>query len=603
MEETINSGNRISPDSLLIAMGVSPADNREGLKTALPWKSMMAGAQAKTLFQYQRTLASVSENHHLFGPLSVLASLQNTFLTAFVLDPMKAHARLSVRSGRDPDLYRDMNGWIYKNYSRLIYFLCDYFMKESHFDREKARRVSTTPEGHAMLKEYMNEFGQMEANYNSMGLTRLKAMKELLICLLIVVTETPLEGGDLPFMRKNKDGSDAMDFEAYLTENRFRFECLHRLNAFDLKEYSERVTQGKIGCSPYEVVAGSINAHVSLRHYLRPKGVKPNGKVLYISTPLINKPELFDLAEGKSVVEGMLKEGYEIYMVDFGVPGPDDTNLGFDFYAKAVHDHNLKIIKKKHPRAEIDAMGYCMGGTLIAVYLARRAEERLAAGKEMDVRKIALMAAPVRFDDEASGHGPMRSFIRQYYDAYLMDGLFGSVNIPPQMIEFGMNEIQPGVHYTVMMGFYGRAIYDNAIEEAAPFLYWLTHGTKFPARAHREWINLFLTNPIVEGKFCLPSSIPKLDGKPVDMSALKKGEVQLFDYRGTRDPIAPPGSCVASELWGLTDDGNIQMTRGGLNRTIEKNIGHIFVVSKSLLAEYLETVNHFLCDEICKGVD
>jgi hypothetical protein len=114
---------------------------------------------------------------------------------------------------------------------------------------------------------------------------------------------------------------------------------------------------------------------------------------------------------------------------------------------------------------------------------------------------------------------------------------------------------------------------------------------------------LFLTNPIVEGKFCLPSTIPKLNGKPVDMDALRRGEVQIFDYRGSRDPIAPPGSCVASQLWGLTQDGNISMTRGGLNRTIEKNIGHIFVVSKPLLAEYVEAVNSFLCDEVCEGVD
>ncbi len=599
----MESAERISPSALLIPMGATPADNREGLKTALPWKSMLAGAQAKALFQYQQTLVSVSENYSLFGPLAVFASLQNTFLTAFVLDPMKAHARLSVRSGRDPDLYRDLNGWIYKNYSRLIYFFCDYFIQDGHFDRDKACRISTTPEGHAMLKEYMQEFAKMEADYNSMGLTRLMAMKELLKCLLVVITETPLDGKDLPFMRKNKDGSDAMAFEEYLAENRFRFECLHRYNAFDLKEYSERATHGKLGCSPYEIVEDSKIAHVSLRHYVRPKGIKPNGKVLYITTPLINKPELFDLAEGKSVVKGMLKEGYEIYLVDFGVPGPDDTDRGFDFYAKTVHDHNLKIIKKKHPRAEIHAMGYCMGGTLVTVYLARRAEERLAGGKEMDIKKIALMAAPVRFDDEESGHGPMRSFIRQYYDTHLMYELFGSVNVPPQMIEFGMNEIQPGVHYTVMTGFYGRAIYDNALEDAAPFLYWLTHGTKFPARAHREWIQLFLTNPIVEGKFCLPSTIPKLDGKPVDMDALRRGEVQIFDYRGSRDPIAPPGSCVASQLWGLTQEGNISMTRGGLNRTIEKNIGHIFVVSKPLLAEYLKAVNSFLCDEVCEGLD
>ena len=90
------------------------------------------------------------------------------------------------------------------------------------------------------------------------------------------------------------------------------------------------------------------------------------------------------------------------------------------------------------------------------------------------------------------------------------------------------------------------------------------------------------------------SSVPALDGKPVRMEALREAGVRIFDYRGTRDPIAPPGSCVASELWGGKDDGNVSVTRGGLNRTIEKNVGHIFVVSKQLLAEYLELVSAFL---------
>jgi poly(3-hydroxyalkanoate) synthetase len=602
-EESMARENSISPTSLLTLMGVTPADNREGLTTALPWKSNMGGTQTKALFHYQRLLDSMSERSDLFGPFAIFASLQSTALKMFITDPIKAHARLSVRSGRDPDLIRDMNGWIYKNYTRLLYDLCDYFIHEDCFDREKAKRVSTTEEGHEMLKEYIQEFSQMEHNYNALGVTRLMAMKELLKCLLVVITEMPLDKEPLPYMRKHKDGSDAMTFEEYLTENRCRFECLHKVNAFDLKEYSERTTGGKIGYSPYEIVQGSQLRHVNLRHYFLPKGIKSNGKVLYVATPLINKPELFDLAEGKSVVDGMLKEGYDLYLVDFGTPGADDTHIGFDFYDKTVHDHYLEIIKKKHPKSEIYAMGYCMGGTLITAYLARRAEERLARGEKMDVTKIALMASPVKFDDGDSGHGPMRSFLRQHYDAYLMSELFGSVNVPPQMIEFGMNDIQPGVHYTVMTGFYSRAIHPNAIEDAAPFLYWLTHGTKFPARAHRDWVQLFLTDPICEGKFCLPSTIPELDGKPVNMDALREAGVRIFDYRGSRDPIAPPGSCIASQLWGLRESGNISMTRGGMNRTIEKNIGHIFVVSKVLLAEYLQAVNSFLCGEKCEGAD
>ncbi len=596
--------NRISPSLLLLQMGITPADNREGITTALPWKSQLGGAQTKAIFQYQHFLESMSDNFELFGPLAIAASFQNTLLKAYVTEPIKAHARITVRAGKEPDIYRDLNGWIYKNYARSLYDLCSYFMREDKWDREIAKRVATTPEGHQKLKEYVQEFAQMEYNYNSLGMTRLKAMKEMLKCMLVVITELPLDGEELPYIRKNKDGTDGMTFEEYLAENRFRLECLHKANAFDPKEYSEKMTHGKIGCTDFEFMRGAKMHGVRLRHYIMPKNIKPNGKVIYLSTPLINKPELFDLADGKSVVQGLHREGYDIYLVDYGDCGPDDTHLGLDFYGKTVHDRYLDIIRKKHPKCEIYVMGYCMGGALMLPYIARRAEERMARGEKMDITKIALMASPVKFDDEESGHGAMRAFIRQNYDGYIMGELFGAVNIPPQVIDFGMNEIQPGVHYTVLSGFYGRAIFPHALDDSAPFLFWLTHGTKFPAQAHRDWITkFFMGNQLVEGTYCLPSSNPDLDGKPVDMDALRRAGVRIFDYRGSRDPIAPPGSCVASQLWGLHDDGNIQVTRGGLNRTIEKNIGHIFVVSKTLLAEYLQIVSDFLKGEKCEGVD
>lgn len=78
------------------------------------------------------------------------------------------------------------------------------------------------------------------------------------------------------------------------------------------------------------------------------------------------------------------------------------------------------------------------------------------------------------------------------------------------------------------------------------------------------------------------------------MGVLKDAGVVLFDYRGSRDPIAPVGSCVASEKWGQVRNGNIEVTRGGLNRTIERNAGHIFVVSRKLLGEYVDIVSNFL---------
>jgi poly(3-hydroxyalkanoate) synthetase len=593
---TYQKNQKITPDELLSVIDFSPADNLEDLSTVLPWKSKMVGQQVRGLFNYQQTLDIIKKHSLLFGPMAIAASWQSAILDS-VLRRIKASSRLAVGASRNPDAIADMNGWIYKSYSRLLYTLTGFFVKDEKFNRDKAHMICITPQGKDYLKNYMDEFAQLEQQYNNIGLSRLKAMKELLKCLLVLITEQPFKNEPLPFAKTNPDGTLKTSFEEYLAENRIRLENLYEANAFDIKEYSERATQGKIGCSSYEYVDGSLNHRVRLRHYPLPEGVQPNGKIIYMATPLINKPELFDLATGKSVIEAMLKRGYTIYMVDHGDPGWEETELGLDFYGKTIPDFYLDIIKKRHPRDQIYVMAYCMGGTLILPYLARRAEELLAQGKPMDIKKIALMASPMKFDDEKSGHNPIRTLIRRDYDPYLMKELFGAVNIPPQVIEAGMNEIQPGVQHTVVLGFYGRAETKESIADSAPFLYWLTHGTKFPVSAHIQWIqNVFTDNQIYEGKYCLPSLNPEFDGKPVNMSILKKAGVRIFDYKGSRDPIAPAGSCVAGETWGMVDTGNVKFTSDGLNRVIEKNIGHIFVVSRKLLAEYLALVQEFYED-------
>jgi len=584
---------KITPDELMNVFSFSPADNTENLQTALPWKSKLIGRQIRSLFDYKKFLDSIGKEMWIYGPFIITALWQSAILDS-VLRQVKASARLAVGASRNPDAIADLNGWIYKSYSRLLYTLTGVFIKDGKFDREKARMVCTTQKGKELLKNYMDEFSLLEFEYNNIGLTRLKAMKELLKCLVVLITEQTFTNGDLPFAKKNPDGTLINSFDNYLAENRVRLENLYDANAFDIKEYSEKETHGNIGCSHYEYVQGSLNHKVRLRHYPLPQDVKHNGKIIYMATPLINKPELFDLACGKSVIEALLKKGYIIYMVDHGEPGWEETDLGLDFYGKTIHDLYLGIVKTRHPLDEIYVMAYCMGGTIMLPYLARRAEELLAAGKPMDIKKIALMASPVKFDDEDSGHYPIRSLIRSDYDPYLMEELFGEVNIPPQVIEAGMNDIQPGVQYTVVLGFYGRAESKESIIEATPFLYWLTHGTKFPVNAHIQWIqNIFIGNQIYKGEYCLPSDNPRFNGKPVNMSILKKAGVRIFDYKGSRDPIAPAGSCVAGETWGQVDKGNTGFTSESLNRTIEKNIGHIFVVSRKLLAEYLTLIVKF----------
>ncbi|SEI87850.1 alpha/beta hydrolase fold [Allopseudospirillum japonicum] len=582
-------------DQLANMLLITSADNPTQRKNTRHWLSEFNGLWLKNLFSLRDGMQTLGQ--HLPMLQVFQASMDH------MLKPLVIAAEHAVERGQDPDLAMQDNERIEARYAQLLYDMCDWLIVEGQFSRKRCQALLQQPEGQWRLLATLAELQWLELQYHSYGLTRLEALKELLFSLLQVIGQSTLQEAKHQPFRKFDDLGDPKDTDAdYLEACAQRLISLHQHYAFDIRRFVNESPYAKLGACDYEIVPQSELYSVRLRHYKRPRGIHKNNKTIYLASPMINRCEIFDLAPGKSVIEGLIRQGYDVYMVDYGNPTSSQAELGLDFYGKEVHDAYLDLIKARHPKQPLEVMAYCMGGTLFLPYLARRAQEFEARGQTLDIKKLALMSTPIKFDDELSGHKPMRDVIREHYDPKLIEFFFGHSNVPPQVIEAGMHMIQPGVSYTVAKGFYARAAFPNAINDAAPFLYWLHHGTSFGTRAHREWIDkIFLHNQIWTGEYKLSSEIAELDGQPVDMEALTRHQVALFDYRGQRDPIAPVGSCVASERWGRTHEGNLQCTRGGLNRTIERNIGHIFVVSKTLLAEYMQQVLAFLeNDETCE---
>lgn len=581
-------------NQLLALEGITPADNPFGFSTALHWKSDLSAIWLQGLHRWRQLLKEV--DHSPWACLKPGADLLGQGIDTALLDPIREQARQSVAKNLQPDPFRRQNNQIEHRYAAILEALCGQCLDRGRFSRAQVIATFGGGDGQLQLYRSLLELSLLEHSYHSHGLTRLTALKELLKALLMVITETPVIGLH-PYRRYGADGKPEEAFDGYLANLRRRFECLHANHAFDLVRFSETCPQATLGACRYDVVEGSRIHGVTLRRYRPLPQTPPQPRAIYLSSPLINQADIFDLAPGKSVVEGLRARGYRVYLVDYGNAGAGEARLGLEFYGKQVHDRYLELIHREQPDASLAVMGYCMGGTLILPYLARRAEERRARGLAMDIHKVALMATPVRFDDERSGHRAMRDLIRTWYDPELMATLFGDCNVPPQVIESGMNQIQPGVRYTVTRGFFERATSEAAVREAAPFLNWLFHGTRFPARAHRQWIErVFVDNQIWKGSYRLPSTLPALDGEPVDMNALAEMKVCIMDYRGERDPISPLGSCIASETWGCDGGRSPATTSRGLNRTIEKNIGHIFVVSSKHLEDYLERVCEFYAE-------
>lgn len=120
----------------------------------------MIGGQIRDLFGYQRMLDAIGKDLYLFGPWAIAATWQSALLDT-LLAPVKAAARLAVGASRNPDAIADANGWIYKNYSRLLYTLTRFLSEMANLIAKK-RPGSTTAKG----KDYLKTTWMSSANWS-----------------------------------------------------------------------------------------------------------------------------------------------------------------------------------------------------------------------------------------------------------------------------------------------------------------------------------------------------------------------------------------------------------------------------------------------------
>jgi polyhydroxyalkanoate synthase len=89
---------------------------------------------------------------------------------------------------------------------------------------------------------------------------------------------------------------------------------------------------------------------------------------VFLVYSLVNKPVILDLGPGMSMIEAFVNDGFEVYLLDFGILGYEDGEISIDNY---IVDYIQKGVQKslRHSGAEeISIMGFCLGGTLAAMY-------------------------------------------------------------------------------------------------------------------------------------------------------------------------------------------------------------------------------------------
>jgi len=235
----------------------------------------------------------------------------------------------------------------------------------------------------------------------------------------------------------------------------------------------------------------------------------------------MNRPTILDLRPGHSFVEYMVGRGYDVYLLDWGVPGLEDKDLKFDDYVLDYMTRAIRKMKTVSKSNEFSMLGWCIGAILTTIYSALRPDDGL--------RNLLLLTAPLDFS-----HRQELTFARwtdeKYFDVEKVIAALGIV--PGEMIDYGAKALKPVENYITS---YCR-LWDNldnprAVESWHAMNTWVRDLLPMAGGAYRQLIvDLYRNNRLMKGEMVIR-------GQRVD---LKKLRANLLTVIAETDHITPP---------------------------------------------------------------
>ena len=242
-------------------------------------------------------------------------------------------------------------------------------------------------------------------------------------------------------------------------------------------------------------------------------------KPLLIVPPWINKFYILDLREKNSYIKWCVDQGHTVFVISWVNPDERLAAKSFDAYVKEGVVAALDAIEQQTGEKEVNAAGYCLGGTLLATTLAY-----LAAKRQKRIASATFFTTMTDFTDPGElgvfiDEGQVTSlekkmFERGYLEGSEMAGTFNMLRANDLIWSFVVNNYLLG-------------------KDPFPFdlLYWNSDSTRMPATMHSFYLRkMYMENRLIE-----PGGI-EIDGTPIDLGKIK---TPCYFISTIEDHIAP----------------------------------------------------------------
>ncbi len=235
----------------------------------------------------------------------------------------------------------------------------------------------------------------------------------------------------------------------------------------------------------------------------------------------INKPYVLDLHPKRSVIRTFLREGFDVYLIDWGNPHGSDRFISTEDYVERYIDFVVDWIREHCGVAQVSLFGYCLGGTLAAIYAAVHPDK---------VRNLMIMAAPIDFSDD---HSLLHWWTNEnHFNAEKLVRAYG--NIPDYLFTSTFKYLDPAQNLLLKyIGLFENAENEDFVDMFFRMEQWIHDGIPVTGAFYRDLIEKwYQENQIIEGRF-------RIDGSNVDLGRI---DMPVATITGEKDHIAPPAT-------------------------------------------------------------
>lgn len=263
------------------------------------------------------------------------------------------------------------------------------------------------------------------------------------------------------------------------------------------------------------------NRMLELLHYT-PTTAQVHETPIVIITPWINKYYILDLTPKKSLVKFLTDQGYSVFITSWKNPSAEMAHVSFDDYLREGVDQAVDVARKLCKAPQVHLTGYCIGGTLVATYMAWAS--RHYGETDMPVAHWTLFTTLIDFAkpgdidvfiDEAAIHALEQKMAKTgYLDGNDMASSFRLLRSNSLIWHY--------FEKSYLLG-----------EPLPPFdvLFWNMDTTRMPAAMHSFYLNeMYLHNNLIK------RNVLTIAGEPIDLDGITQ---PLYAVSAEDDHIVP----------------------------------------------------------------